>query len=90
MVERIQIKVIGKVQGVFFRKFTQITANKLGVKGFVKNEPDGSVFIDAEGDKQSLINFLSWCAHGPEHAVVKEIVNENMTSLKYYAEFKIN
>jgi acylphosphatase len=48
-VSRIKIKVFGYVQGVFFRYTTRKVARTLGLKGFVKNLPDGSVYIEAEG-----------------------------------------
>ncbi len=44
-----KIVVKGKVQGVFFRKCTQEAALKIGVNGFVENEPNGDVYLEAEG-----------------------------------------
>jgi acylphosphatase len=44
-----QITVSGKVQGVWFRKSTQDKARELGLRGFVRNQPDGSVYIEASG-----------------------------------------
>jgi acylphosphatase len=52
------IKVTGKVQGVFFRASTKAVADQLGVKGFVKNLSDGSVYIEAEGDEFALEYFF--------------------------------
>ncbi len=60
-----QIRVYGKVQGVGFRYFTQNKANETGVKGFVKNMPDNSVYIEAEGDESSIAIFAQWCRRGP-------------------------
>ena len=48
------IKLFGKVQGVFFRKFIQKKAFELNVKGFVRNDQDGSVYIEAEAEKEKL------------------------------------
>ncbi|MEP7168648.1 MAG: acylphosphatase, partial [Bacteroidota bacterium] len=53
-----QIIVKGNVQGVFFRKYTRITANMLGIKGFVKNELDGYVYIEACGESKALEKFI--------------------------------
>lgn len=64
------ITVKGKVQGVFFRQGTKAVADQLGVKGWVRNEQDGSVYIEVEGDEWLLENFLEWCAEGPDRAEV--------------------
>ena len=68
-----QIRVHGKVQGVFFRASTLREAVRLGLKGWVRNEPDGTVLIAAEGDPQSLDQLLAWCQHGPEFANVRKV-----------------
>lgn len=68
--ERYTFRVDGKIQGVWFRKSTLQKARELGLKGFVQNEPDGSVYVEAEGPKEQLIALVSWCLDGPEHANV--------------------
>ncbi len=68
-----QIKVAGKVQGVWFRDSTLKKAQELGVKGFVKNQPDGSVYIEAEGTKKSINEFVKWCHTGPPFAKVQSV-----------------
>ena len=67
------IRVRGKVQGVFFRASTQKKAQELGLQGFVRNEPDGSVYIEAEGDAQALEQLTAWCKTGPERARVEHV-----------------
>ncbi len=67
------IRVRGKVQGVFFRASTQKKAQELGVQGFVRNEPDGNVYIEAEGDAQALEQLAAWCKTGPERARVEQV-----------------
>jgi acylphosphatase len=64
------IKVSGKVQGVFFRASTKDQADALGIYGFVRNEPDGSVYIEAEADAATIDQFLAWCKEGPRMARV--------------------
>ena len=83
-----KISVIGKVQGVWFRKSTQLEARKLGLTGFVRNEDDGSVFIEVEGEEPALKTFIGWCSRGPELANVQEL---NMTKGEYngYNSFDI-
>ena len=65
-----QIRVAGKVQGVFFRASTKNKADELNIKGFVRNEPDGSVYIEAEGTEENINQFLAWCKQGPRMASV--------------------
>lgn len=68
------IRVTGTVQGVFFRKHTKETADLLGIKGWVRNERDGSVSIHAEGEEGKLADFISWCNRGPERAKVDKVM----------------
>lgn len=73
MILHLDIKVIGKVQGVFFRASTREKANALGIKGFVRNERDESVYIEAEGEENALKEFTAWCRQGPPRAVVEKL-----------------
>lgn len=66
--------VRGLVQGVFFRASTKECATSLKISGLVRNEPDGSVYIEAEGDEAALKQFIQWCHQGPAHAVVDKCV----------------
>ncbi|MBK7213097.1 MAG: acylphosphatase [Bacteroidales bacterium] len=68
-----KISVKGKVQGVGFRYHTIMKAGELGVFGFVRNESDGSVYIEAEGDEDSVRKFLEWCHEGPRWARVTNV-----------------
>ena len=52
------IRITGRVQGVWFRKFTQDTATKIGVKGYVTNGLKGLVYVEAEGSKLQLEEFV--------------------------------
>lgn len=83
-----QIRIRGKVQGVFYRASTKTMADELGVKGWVKNEADGSVLIEAEGTKDKLLDLISWCKRGPLHAVVNS-VERTEVPLKHYPGFLI-
>lgn len=65
--------VHGFVQGVSFRYYTQQMANRLGVVGWVRNLPDGTVEVVAEGDKASLEQLVAFLQHGPTHAIVKNV-----------------
>jgi acylphosphatase len=65
-----RITVSGKVQNVGFRFYTAKTAGEFNIEGFVKNEPDGSVYIEAEGEEDALEAFMHWCRVGPQWARV--------------------
>ena len=86
--KHLDIKISGKVQGVFFRASTKAVADQLGIKGIIKNQEDGSVYIEAEGSAYSLEMFLDWCNEGPEKAVVENIV-QSESELKNYRNFEI-
>ena len=75
-VQRIEIIVVGQVQGVFFRASTLEQAQSLNLVGFVENLPDGSVEIVAEGPKYALEDLVTWCGHGPPKADVKEVITK--------------
>lgn len=83
------IKVTGKVQGVFFRASTAQKANELQIKGFVKNENDGSVYIEAIGEESNLKNFILWCHNGPEKAIVSKVETTAVEKGKNFEDFKV-
>lgn len=64
------ILVSGKVQGVFFRASAKEVAEQLNIKGFAQNQPDGNVCIEAEGNEDTLKQFVDWCKTGPPRAQV--------------------
>jgi acylphosphatase len=84
-----KIIVKGLVQGVFFRKYTKLKADEIGVKGFVRNEPDGTVYIEIEGNNQAIEEMIHWCHNGPAEAVVDEVI-ENTQKLKDYKNFDVS
>ena len=60
-----KILVTGYVQGVGFRWSAVREASRRDISGFVKNMPDGSVYIEAEGTREQLADFAAWCRMGP-------------------------
>ena len=66
----VQARVSGRVQGVSFRWYAQEQARSLGVAGWVRNEPDGSVLLHAEGEDQAVDALVAWCHDGPALARV--------------------
>jgi acylphosphatase len=67
------IRAHGLVQGVYFRASARAEARRLGLTGFARNEPDGSVRIEVEGDPAAVDRFLAWCRHGPPGARVDRL-----------------
>ena len=66
--------VSGHVQGVGFRAFVRDTARALGVKGWTRNLPDGSVEMEAEGDEPTLATFCRRVGAGPGWAQVDYVL----------------
>ena len=77
------LTVFGKVQGVGFRYYTHKKARELSISGFVRNMPDGSVYIEAEGTETSLHQFVSWCGDGPSWARVTKVDRQNVPVTGY-------
>ena len=73
MTQHFKITVRGKVQGVYFRASTKQMADLLAISGFVQNLPDGSVYLEAEGEENLLVKFVQWCHHGPDRAEVEHV-----------------
>ncbi len=71
---RVHATITGIVQGVAFRYYTQRQATKLGLEGWVRNLPGGSVELEAQGPRQKLESLLSWCEQGPPSASVDEVL----------------
>ena len=67
------IYIRGSVQGVWFRKYTKDEAQRLGLSGFVRNEPDGSVYAEVTGPEEKLDHFLIWCHKGSPASRVDKV-----------------
>jgi acylphosphatase len=88
MKKHFSIRVSGKVQGVFYRATAIEKARELRLLGFVRNERDGSVYIEAEGEEDDLRRFVEWAKLGPPRAVVQSCeVNES--GMKNFSGFEI-
>lgn len=74
---QVKLRIYGKVQGVFFRDSTKKKANELGVEGWVRNEPDGSVTAVAQGEEEAVQQLIKWCHQGPPEAEVSKVEVEN-------------
>ena len=87
--KHIRITISGKVQGVFFRKYTVLKAKELGINGLVKNLLDGSVYIEAESDEEPLATLLAWCYEGSPTSYVEQ-VNFEEGEMKGFDSFIIS
>ncbi|KHF39915.1 acylphosphatase [Halalkalibacter okhensis] len=89
MLVRYKAIVLGKVQGVGFRYFTQHEALKHHINGTVRNLDDGSVEIDAEGEREDIARFIQAVKKGPMFSKVQEIKINKQEDTKHYTSFTI-
>ena len=82
-------KVSGKVQGVWFRDFTRKEAAKLNVVGWVKNMPDGTVYLEAEGEEEQLNQLEKWLHVGSPMSTVNRIEVEWTKPTDEYSTFEM-
>lgn len=86
--KRYRITVSGKVQGVYFRASTKEVADHMELTGFCRNEPNGDVYIEAEGEEHELKELVAWCHDGPRAAQVEAVKTEEVAP-EGYANFSI-
>lgn len=87
--KRIRVIISGRVQGVFFRAYTQETALALKLKGWVRNLPDGRVEAVFEGEDTNVQAMLEWCKKGPPHAIVKKVDAAEEPPTGEFRDFRI-
>jgi acylphosphatase len=80
--------VSGRVQGVWFRAHTERKARALGLVGWVRNAPDGTVHIVAEGPREALDALVEWAWKGSPHSEVAEVVAESQPASGSYSTFE--
>ncbi len=69
----VHLRILGDVQGVYYRASAAEKARELGLAGWVRNETDGSVELFAEGDPALFDNLIAWCRKGPPAARVSDV-----------------
>jgi acylphosphatase len=84
----IKVIIYGKVQGVGFRNFIFLHAKRLNIKGYIKNNPDGTVEAVFEGDEDNINKMVELCKRGPERARVDKIDIKDI-EIKNYQDFRI-
>ncbi|BBG23820.1 acylphosphatase [Sulfuracidifex tepidarius] len=89
MLKRLNARVYGKVQKVGFRNFVKVNAMRLGLKGYAKNLPDGTVEVIAEGHEESLSRLLEYLRDGPPASVVERVEHSFCDYKGEFNDFKI-
>jgi len=84
----VKVIIYGKVQGVGFRNFVFLHAKKLNIRGYVKNNPDGTVEAVFDGDEDNINKMIELCKRGPERARVDKIDIKDI-EINNYQDFKI-
>lgn len=89
MKKRVRVIVSGRVQGVNFRRYTQLTAEQLGVRGWVRNLATGAVEACFEGDAEAVDALLEWCRSGPPSSRVESLDIQEQTFTGEFPDFQI-
>lgn len=84
-----EIIVTGRVQGVGFRHYTMQKANELGIFGWVKNMPDDSILIVAQGDEPVINTFIDFLYIGPTRSRVIQVSKSEMISSTNFHNFSV-
>jgi acylphosphatase len=83
------VTVRGRVQGVFFRAFVENLAEELDLTGYVRNRPDGTVEVRAEGERQKLEKLVERLKKGPPAARVEEVITEWSEPAGEFSSFRV-
>jgi acylphosphatase len=86
---RVTLQVTGQVQGVNFRSSTKTEADALGLTGWVRNRPDGSVEVVMEGPRATVQQLVDWCQRGPVWARVEGLTTEWQAASGEFSEFEV-
>jgi acylphosphatase len=89
MKKQVILKIYGRVQMVLYRDSARRRARKLGLVGWVMNEPDGTVKVVAEGEEEKLKEFIKWCYNGSMLARVEKVEVEWAEATGEFKKFEI-
>ena len=86
MKKSIRLYISGLVQGIFFRSFVKENAERLNIKGFVRNLEDGRVEVFIEGNFEDVVKMVELCKKGPKHSEIKKVEekSEHFQDLKSF------
>ena len=85
----VSFKITGKVQGVWFRAYSRDSALSLNIDGWVKNDPDGSVFGEAVGSEKNMEKFINIMKKGSPNSTVEDVLVEESPEIGQYSGFEI-
>lgn len=89
MAVQFEIKITGRVQGVGFRYFVEKKAAELNITGWVKNMPDRSVVVMAQGDEKDMNTFIDYLRIGPTMAKVEDVSKNRMPEPENFSSFQV-
>jgi acylphosphatase len=81
--------VHGRVQGVAFRYYARDYARRRGITGWIRNRPDGTVEVKAEGSPEDLHDFEAWLHEGPPAARVTRVDIRRPVTLQHFPSFTV-
>lgn len=84
-----RIIVKGIVQGVNFRNFTKLEADKIGIKGYVRNVDNGNVEVFLEGEADNIEKMISAVSSGPPYAEVNGVELHEQSDLSNFEDFRV-
>jgi acylphosphatase len=88
-IQQLHAIVRGRVQGVNFRASTVTQASRLGLLGWVRNQPDGSVEVLAEGPRPALEQLVAYLRRGPQGARVSAVEPVWQTATQTFRQFEV-
>ena len=86
---RVRLTASGRVQGVFFRASTRDQARRLGLTGWVRNEGDGSVAAEVQGQDDAVSSLIRFCRRGPGSATVTALVVQDVAVVQGETGFEV-
>jgi acylphosphatase len=89
MKKAVRLMISGTIQGIFFRMFCKENADKLGLKGYVRNLDDGDVELVLEGNSDEIEKMIEICKQGPPRARIRKIQIQEIKWQGDFKEFKI-
>jgi acylphosphatase len=89
MKKRVHVWIEGRVQGVFFRAYMRDAAKKEGVRGWVRNTPDGRVEAIMEGEADAVDRMIQWCHRGSPLSRVDNVIVEEELFKDEFSDFVI-
>lgn len=87
--KRVRAVVLGRVQGVSYRAYTEEQATRLGLTGWVRNKADGTVELEAEGPAGQVEALIEWCRGGPPAARVTAVETQWIAPTGGQADFSV-